>query len=462
MYFHAPKVQHISLNSYDTRGKRVQRHLDRLCRSDGQFRQLHTLHLTHWCSDEVLIDILKYMVPLQELVLSIAYPTSWEHFLKSLAAEPSTRVWTGWKSRNRMNIGEEWKAWYSSQIWHVNVLPSLKYLGIQSPKGLSQSECLDNCPLFRLVAWTRAQLTPPLEHLKVWEGRGTSGDIMVDYISTGYLDKHLGTSREVYDSMIVSGMITQKLSIDYGVTPLFQQLHSSVFFRQLIAFTLRGLEDEMHPLPYLEQLDELDIMHSRTPAYSLDIALPCVCAVQQLTLSHSTFSWMIGRTFKALRQCIIKYLQDESKDLSRFKGLQVDMPVCTNLNWFGGGLIHFTFLSCPNVQTLQLHQGIDEFIPDEAFLKSLLNCSGLQDFGITIGYCSELLPLFQLVFCDALQQGAWHEIRKVKVKIIYHAFDDAEDQFLNQMIGQQRKYENWWNRVTASKEGGAVTLEAYN
>jgi hypothetical protein len=149
-YFHAPKVHHIALNSYDTRGKRVQRRLDRLCRSDGQFSQVHTLHLTLWCSEEGLIDMLKYMVPLQELMVSIAYPTSWEHFLKSLSAEPSTT-----DSPDLHNYGtdlKDWDTWHSSQIWHVNVLPSLKSLGIKSPKGLSQSECLENCPLFRLVA----------------------------------------------------------------------------------------------------------------------------------------------------------------------------------------------------------------------------------------------------------------------------------------------------------------------
>jgi hypothetical protein len=456
-YFHAPKVQHLVLNSYDTRGKRVQRHLDRLCRT-GHFSQLHTLHLTLWCSEEALIDILKYMVPLQELVLSIAYPTSWEHFMKSLAAEPSTTDPPDLHhALDESFIWEEWEEWHSSQIWHVNVLPSLKYLGIQSHKGLSHSECLDNCPLFRLVAWTRAQLTPPLEHLKVWEGRGASDGIVVDYISTGYLDKYLGTSSEQCDRMIVSGMVTQKLAIDYSTTPLFKLLHSSVLFRQLMALKLWNLEDEVHLLPYLEQLDELDIVSSRSPTYSLDIALPCVCAVQQLRLTSSTFSWMIGRTFNGLKQCTFVYPRDTPEALSRFKGLQVDMPVCTNLAWFGGGLIHFTILSCPNVQTLQL-QHDDQLTPDEGFLKSLMNCSSLQELEIITNHKSEPSSLFQLIFCEALQQGAWQEIRKVNMTV-YHS---PGNRIFNQMVGQQQKYEKWWKRFTVSEEGFAVTLEAHS
>jgi hypothetical protein len=470
-YFHAPKVQHIALNSYDNKGRRVKRHLDHLCRSDGQFSQVHTLHLTLWCSEEALIDILKYMVALQELVLSIAYPTSWEHFLKSLAAEPSTRDWPGWNYGIDVGFNwEDWEAWYSSQIWHVNVLPSLKYLGIQSPKGLSQSECLDNCPLFRLIAWTRAQLTPPLEHLKVWEGRGTSNEIIVDYISTGYLDKHLGTSREEYDTMIVNAMVTQKLIIEDGDAPFFKQLHSSVLFRQLVALTLWGFVGEMYPLLYLEQLNELDILFTTTSTYSLDIILPCVCVVEQLNLWRSTFSWMIGRTFQALKQCCLAYPWDASEDLSRFRGLQVDMPVCTKLEWSGGQLVHFIFLSCPTVQTLQLQLFDDklvsdhQLIPDEAFLKSLLNCSDLQELQIAMRHSTGLPPLFQLIFRDVLQQGAWKDIRKVKVTIKCDLDDSPgkQKQNFNEVVGLKQKYEKWWNHFTVSKDDRAVTLEAYS
>ena len=97
--------------------------------------------------------MLKYLVPLQELVLSIAHPSpSWQDFLESLAAIPSTNerpIWCKWEGENEDH--REWKKWCSSQTWNVNVLPHLKYLSIQCPKGFSQSECLENYPLFRLV-----------------------------------------------------------------------------------------------------------------------------------------------------------------------------------------------------------------------------------------------------------------------------------------------------------------------
>jgi hypothetical protein len=163
--------------------------------------QLHTLHLTLQCSERDFINVLKYMGYLQELVVSIAYPSSsWMNFLQSLAAEPSHKDWPKIPFNRRLSKKQVggWKDWCSSQTWHSNALPHLRYLGIQSPKGFSRSECLDNCPLLASVAWTRKHVSPPLEHLKVWEGRGTSDDIVVDYISTEFLGKHIGTSAPSY------------------------------------------------------------------------------------------------------------------------------------------------------------------------------------------------------------------------------------------------------------------------
>jgi hypothetical protein len=209
--------------------------------------------------------------------------------------------------------------WCSSQTWHANVLPHLKYLGIQCPKGFSRSECLDNSPLLRLVGWTRAQLTPPLEHLKVWEGRGTTDDIVVDYISTGYLDKHPGIKQE-YDSMIVRGWSHNVWSFMSSTTPLFQ-LHSTVLFRQLQDLEVNCSHDHEIPiLPCLEQIKRLEIWHGIIPAYSLNIDLPLVHTLQWLRLGYSTFSWMLGRTFKALREFQVYEPLDAPENQSRHEG----------------------------------------------------------------------------------------------------------------------------------------------
>jgi hypothetical protein len=299
-HFHAPQVKKILLNSYDTNRRRVQQHLDHLYTS-GKMSQLHTLHLMLQCNEKYLIKVLKYMELLQELLVSIAYPSSfWVNFLESLAAEPSDMDWP------TLSLSIQWKRyksygdiveWCSSHSWHSNVLPHLRYLGIQTPKGFSQSECLDYCPVLAFVAWTRKQLSPPLEHLKVWEGRGTTDDIVVDYISTESLGKHLGTPKAGYYWGTVFGMVTQHLYINYLHFPLFKELHSTVLFWQLQTLKIRHLDDETHILPYLGQITDLAFWATNIPAYSVDIDLPCVNTLQKLELIASTYSWMVGRTF---------------------------------------------------------------------------------------------------------------------------------------------------------------------
>ena len=207
-HFHVPNMREMELKSDDCDDQRVYQHLHYLFRVDGRISNLTTLRLTFQCSERVLINVLKYLVPLQELVLSIAHPSRfWEIFLESLAAKPSTNAWSTCDSW-RTNYWK-WEQWFSSQTWRANVLPHLKYLGIQCPKAFSRSECLDNLPLLRLVGWTRARLTPPLKDLKVWGEKGTVHDAVVDYTSTTYLREHLGVSVQEYDVMIVKGMTTR-------------------------------------------------------------------------------------------------------------------------------------------------------------------------------------------------------------------------------------------------------------
>jgi hypothetical protein len=448
-HFNAPQVKQIMLKSYDTKRRRVQQHFDHLCRSDGKMSQLHTLHLMLQCNEKDLIKVLKYTDLLQELLVSIAYPSSlWVTFLESLAAEPSDKDWPMsslpglWEIRKYSDDVAKW----SSQTWHSNVLPHLRYLGIQSPKGFSQSECLDYCPVLAFVAWTRKQLRPPLEHLKVWERRGTTDDIVVDYISTESLGKHLGTPKTGYYWGIVFGMVTQHLSIDYEAFPLFRQLHSTVLFKQLQTLRLWDLDDETHILPYLGQIKDMVIWRTRIPAYSVDIDLPCVHTLQKLELRDSTYSWMVGRTFHTLKECSI---QNSSEDLSAYKQVQVHLPACTKLEWLGSA-VDYMHLSHPNVQILELHLGTSDEVIPKSLHNFLSNCPCLQELMIEIDHCSGLDSLIQFVFCDAQEQGVWHDIRGVELND--WQYDSDQDQIFNDIAGQTQHHQKWWKELALSRE----------
>ena len=298
-YFHVPQMRAMELRSHDCKEQRVYQQLHHLCRFDGRISKLTTLHLALRCSEKAFLKVLKYLGPLQELVLSISHPSpSWQDFLESLVGIPSGEDWPKWTVYWDNNQG--WMDSCSSQTWHANILPHLKYLSIQCPKGFSQSECLDTRPILRLVAWTRSQVTPPLEYLRVREGRATTDDIAVDYISTSYLERHLGRSNEFYDSIILRAMATQSLVINSSFTPLFKQLHPTILFRQLQELHVSSLDDETHLLPFLEQIKWLTITNSSIPAYPVHTDLPLVHTLRELVLEYSTRSWMLGRSFDAL------------------------------------------------------------------------------------------------------------------------------------------------------------------
>jgi len=459
--FHLPQMKALELRSHDCKQQRVYQELYHLCTLGASISKLTTLHLTLQCSERVFIKVLEYMGTLQELVLSIAYPSSsWTAFLKSLVAKPSTDNWSKW---NRYDEKHDWGELSSSQTWHAALLPFLRYLGIQSPKGFSYSQCLHNLPLLRLVAWTRAHLSPPLEHLKLWEGRGTTDDIAIDYISTGYLDKHLGASREEYDWKIIRGMVTQSLCIDNDDTPLFKQLHSTVLFRQLQILEIKHLHDvEVHIFPFLEQIKEIELHHC-VSACSPGADLPLIHTLQRLQLNHSTFSWMLGRTFTTLKECNLYDPKDAFEDLSRRKGLQVDIPTCTALRWDHTSVIFLPFFCCPTLQILQWEPLGDEFSLDETVHTSLycfsLNSSALQQLVVTIDHRLGLDSLIQFVFRDAQAQGIWKDIKSVELYVKSYLFN-SKTQLFTQMVGHQRHYENDWKKFIVSRDEYKVCLRA--
>ena len=471
-YFHVPEMKAMELRSHDCNDQRVYQHLRHLCRVDGRISKLTTLHLTFQCSEQVLTKVLKYLVPLQELVLSIAHPSpSWQDFLESLAAKPSTTDWPVWEPR--MDNRPKWEKWYTSQTWDANVLPHLKYLGIQCSKGFSQSECIDTSPILRLVGWTRAQSTPPLEHLKVWEGRGTMDDIVVDYTGTDYLNKHIGTTRITsLDEIVVRGMVTRSLLIIWDVTPLLQH-HSTALLRLLEDLKLPSIRHEDFPngdfesliLPCLKHIKRLEIYRGNIFTNPLKSHIPLVNTLQWLKLDHSPFSWMLGRSFKALREFVVEGSSFHFQNLPRQGGMQVDLPVCTVLRLKGCSDDHFHFLSCPNVQIIHFkhHVGVWGTTVTEPtrLIAFLRDCSRLQELEVHLHeHLESKDSLMHFVFGDARSQGVWRDIRSVEVAIVVPL---SRNNIIASMVGHQQNYEKWWKEFTVIERPGGrwVTARAF-
>jgi len=406
-YFHVPEMREMDLRSHDCDEQRVYQHLRHLCRVNGRISNLTALHLTFQCSEQVLMKVVKYLIPLQELTLSITHPSpSFRSFLKSLAAKPSTNEWPGWDSWRDYHEG--WGKWCSSQTWHANVLPHLKCLHIRCPKGFSHSTRLDNFPLLRVIGWTRAYLTPPLEYLKVWEGRGSMDDVAVDYTSTGYLDEHLGVSGKEHDAMIVRAIFTRGLVIPFLDTPLLA-LYSTALIRQLQHLEIICYSDhEILILPYLEQIERLETWSGFIPEYPLNRDLPLTNTLQWLKLCLSTPYWMLGRTFNALREFTIDQPPDKPENHSRREGLQVDLPACTKLELMYCPIEYPRFLSCSNVQILRWSQRASQTFDLGAFNSLhdfLSNLSCLKNLYIYVPPGLGRDSLIDFVCCGASEHG---------------------------------------------------------
>ena len=254
--------------------------------------------------------------------------------------------------------------------------------------------------------------------------------------------------------MIIRGMITQCLVIDHSLL----QLGSTVLFRQLQVLKVKGHHCYGCPiLPYLEQIKRLEISHGIIPAYSLNIDLPLIHTLKWLILDHSSFSWMFGRTFKALRE-----FHFHTPINLRPEGPQVNLPACLQLTMFSISRSHL--LSCPNVQFIEWQESGWPNI-DEAGLKPLhhflCNCSHLQSLEIVISHFVGLDLLFQFVFCDARERGVWQHIRSVKIICWSHGpsiIDGYEP--LRPMVRHQQQYERWWKKFTVAKKDGAVIVRA--
>ena len=300
-------------------------------------------------------------------------------------------------------------------------------------------------------------MTPPLEHLKVWEGRGSSDDIMIDYVSLGYLDKHLGVSRTNYDQTIVRGMLTLELVIDGHSNLLFDKLHSTLLFRQLQELFI-GYEGwaEIDILPYLEQIKILALFSAEIPSYSPDIDLPLVHTLQQLTLQYVSCSWMYGRVFLALKS--FEFHGYLGNALSGHNGTQVDMPACTELEWHWQ--VTAPPFSCVNLQKFSWINQEDDEVDDKVDLRSLfdflLNCPCLQHFDCFLQYESD--SLIQFVFCDAWEQGVWKDIRTVKAKL--WGMDDDTVQNLTQKYKHEQQVMKSWKEFTVSSTRGCTIFEA--
>ena len=253
-------------------------------------------------------------------------------------------------------------------------------------------------------------------------------------------------------------MITQHLVIHDSATPLLFQLPSTILVRRLQDLEVISDHDhEISILPDLNQIKRLEIWHGLIPEYSLNVDLPLLHTPQWLILGYSTFSWMLGRTFKSLRVFQVDELLGKPGNQSIHEGLWIDLSAYTALELCSFSVDRLHFLSCPNLRTLQWEQSPEGSAFDDAALKSLrdclCNCPCLQKLVILISHDLGLDSLIQFVFCDAQEQGVWRYIESAEVKVSFVGSPRNDKyHFFSQTVGHQQVYEKWWKEFTVTTE----------
>jgi len=283
-------------------------------------------------------------------------------------------------------------------------------------------------------------------------------DIAVDYASTGYLDNHFGILSKGHDTTIVRAIVTRRLAIAFPDTPLLA-LYSTALFRQLRHLELICKSNhEIIILPYLEQIESLEIWRGSTPKHSLNLDLPLTHTLQWLELRLSAPLWMLGRTFESLREFrIIHPPLDKPENHSRFEGLQVDLPVCTTLGLFQCSIDYLRILSCSNLQILRWSlsqrpfQTTFDLAAFNSFHDFLSNLSYLQNLDISVPHGLGIDSLIDFVFCGAPEHGVWRDIKRVEVEVGCDTISEACHLF-DQTVGHQPRFEKWWKSFTVTRK----------
>ena len=204
------------------------------------------------------------------------------------------------------------------------------------------------------------------------------------------------------------------------------------------------------------------------PEYPLNLDLPLTHTLQCLKLHRTTSSWMLGRTFKALREFRVTLPPDETENHSRHEGPQVDLPACTTLELFHFhcSMDYHCFLSCPNVQILRWYPPLSQTFDLAAFNSLhhfLFNLSCLKNLNISVPQGLGIDSLIDFVFCGVSEHGVWREIGRVKVVVWFDTSSEASD-FNDQTVVHQPRYEKRWKSFTVTvtqKYAKTVLITAY-
>jgi len=139
----------------------------------GRILRPRILHLDTQCYDQHLVNALKMIPEVEELVLGLVRPDALgKKFLSSMVAKKGREDYTG--AHTVVNGGVS--VTRGNTIWSVSLCPNLKILGLKYRRWLRDHEADEISPILRRIVETRAKSATPLQSFKFWPTKETANE----------------------------------------------------------------------------------------------------------------------------------------------------------------------------------------------------------------------------------------------------------------------------------------------
>ena len=283
----------------------------------GMGLQPKSLSFSVTCTDKVLLAVLQLLPELVELKLDLPRPSAMgKHFFTELLAKPgnhlSDKLRFDWRELFREN----------RTGWKCTICPSLRILELKYHKWLRPGDNDDFLPPLLALSWSREKTATPLQcdvHYKTsvhsWKSLNSTQPHVIEVLS--YL--RIPQQSQVTQLSLQTGTWKNDIFENALIIPFLYRL-------QVLQITNHSSPERLvlNVLPSLHELRDLQLTSVHVSPLNVD--LPMVHTLRQLTLTNSTLAWMDGLVFTQLQ----RFAVNEYGWPETFKRT-VGMPACTHI-----------------------------------------------------------------------------------------------------------------------------------
>jgi len=316
--FFAPALDYLRVESNAWSPYRGNAQVVRLVRAGfGTTLQPKSLSFSVTFEERVLLAVLQLLPELVELELDLQRPSALgKHFFIRLLAKPGDQVVDELKFDWRELLGD------FSTGWRCTICPHLRILKLKYQQWLRPGYSDDFLPPLLALSWSRGKTAVPLQlhvHYKTsvhsWESLNSTPQL-IEAISCPRAPEYVRINDLFLEtSTWKSAVFEDALAIQF------------LKFSRLQVLKITGFKAERRVLNVLPSFHELRVLElSCVHVPPLEVDLPLVHTLRELSLQNSTHAWMDGLVFTLLQSFTV----DEYGWPQTFIR-KVGMPACTHI-----------------------------------------------------------------------------------------------------------------------------------